>query len=214
MPSGFKKRCAPSRHSGLSSLSPKDPSSSDIYNERQHTTRTFNSELRKKRFFPPRLPAHTIMSAWHGACHCRMSPLTTVTVLDQPSVRIKFLKATTAFGFLSKAKTRIEMPQRVAAWSKSNMTFVRDNPLTTATKLKHVRDERQYLQSCTHNRAPASSHDHDNWQFLRLSQRAAAAAVPVAINQSSYCRILVKFIPDTGRDECDNRCESNCELRY
>ena len=143
------------------------------------------------------MPSHTIMSAWQGACHCRMSPLTTVTVLDQPSVRIKFLKATTAFGFLSKAKTRIAMPQRVAACRKGNMRFARDDWLTTATRTESCATRRiKYLQSRTHNRPPASSNDHDHWQFLRLSQRAAATAVPVAINQSSYCCILVQFIPD------------------
>ena len=73
-PPGLRNRWAPSRHSGDSSLSPNDPSSS-----------------------------LTRMSAGSGAFHSRMSRWTTVTMSPHPSVATRCRIVTTALGFFSTA---------------------------------------------------------------------------------------------------------------
>mmetsp|Transcript_6473 Transcript_6473/g.12087 ORF Transcript_6473/g.12087 Transcript_6473/m.12087 type:complete len:201 (+) Transcript_6473:645-1247(+) len=77
---GRKKRCAPSKHSGESSLSPNEPSSSETM-----------------------MSAKSLSGFW--GCHVRMSSDTTVTLVHC-SVCTSERSVTTAFAFFSTANTR------------------------------------------------------------------------------------------------------------
>jgi len=105
-PAGLRKRCAPSRHSGDSSLSPKEPSSSD-----------------------------TRMSASSGASHRRMSQLTMVTRAPHV-VAFRFRSVTTAFGFFSTAYTRTDRCAASAARSARVTSGPRPAPTTITTLVR------------------------------------------------------------------------------
>jgi hypothetical protein len=57
-----------------------------------------------------------------------------------------------------------------------------------------------YLHRCTHDRTPASTDNHYNWQFFRL-HTCVAAAVTIAINQGGNSGVLIQLVPGTCNEK-------------